>query len=54
MKKDEKAEELTTTLFLELNWTDPRLKWDKEKHKIEKIRLPVDSIWIPDIMLENR
>lgn len=36
-------------------WTDERLVWDKKQYNnLTKLRIPQDSVWLPDIVLYNR
>lgn len=36
-------------------WVDYKLRWNPEKYGgIKVIRLPHDSIWLPDILLYNK
>ncbi|CAI5455681.1 unnamed protein product [Caenorhabditis angaria] len=51
---DEVNQVLTTNLWLEMQWFDHRLIWDPVKYgNIRKLHIPVDQIWIPDILLYN-
>ncbi|CAD6189199.1 unnamed protein product [Caenorhabditis auriculariae] len=51
---DEVNQVLTTNLWLEMQWFDYRLLWDPAKYgAIRKLHIPVDQIWIPDILLYN-
>eukprot|EP00081_Caenorhabditis_elegans_P026277 NP_509745.2 AcetylCholine Receptor [Caenorhabditis elegans] len=51
---DEVNQVLTTNLWLEMQWFDYRLMWDPGRWgKIRKLHVPVDQIWIPDILLYN-
>ncbi|CAB3399970.1 unnamed protein product [Caenorhabditis bovis] len=51
---DEVNQVLTTNLWLEMQWFDYRLMWDPNRWgKIRKLHIPVDQIWIPDILLYN-
>ncbi|CAD5126982.1 DgyrCDS14976 [Dimorphilus gyrociliatus] len=34
-----------------MNWTDPRLTWKSEK--FQEIHLPIDDIWMPDVIAYN-
>ncbi|CAP34909.2 Protein CBR-ACR-8 [Caenorhabditis briggsae] len=52
--QDEVNQVLTTNLWLEMQWFDYRLMWDPGRWgKIRKLHVPVDQIWIPDILLYN-
>nr|XP_060611695.1 neuronal acetylcholine receptor subunit alpha-5 isoform X2 [Anolis sagrei ordinatus] len=49
---DEKNQLMTTNVWLRQEWVDVKLKWDpKDYAGITSIRVPSDSIWIPDIVL---
>nr|XP_028600085.1 neuronal acetylcholine receptor subunit alpha-5 isoform X3 [Podarcis muralis] len=49
---DEKNQLMTTNVWLKQEWIDVKLKWDpKDYAGITSIRVPSDSIWIPDIVL---
>ncbi|XP_042636054.1 acetylcholine receptor subunit beta [Catharus ustulatus] len=51
---DEKNEELTTKVYLNLRWRDPRLSWDPpELGGAAALRVPADNIWLPDVGLDN-
>ncbi|KAK3608489.1 hypothetical protein CHS0354_010336 [Potamilus streckersoni] len=45
---------LTTHVWLHMSWMDDRLSWSPDGYEgIDKLTLPIDSIWIPDIVLYN-
>uniref|UniRef100_A0A0N5AHD7 Acetylcholine receptor subunit alpha-type unc-63 n=1 Tax=Syphacia muris TaxID=451379 RepID=A0A0N5AHD7_9BILA len=49
---DEVNQVLTTSLWMELKWNDYRFRWDPAKFNgIEKLHIPSDQIWTPDIIL---
>ncbi|KHN74860.1 Acetylcholine receptor subunit alpha-type unc-38 [Toxocara canis] len=51
---DEVNQVLTTSLWLEIQWTDSKLVWNPDDWgSIKKIHIPSDQIWIPDILLYN-
>ncbi|XP_077171166.1 acetylcholine receptor subunit beta [Paroedura picta] len=51
---DEKNEQLTTKVYLDLTWTDYRLTWDPADYEgITSVRIFSDKVWIPDIVLMN-
>ncbi|XP_033930159.1 acetylcholine receptor subunit beta-like [Melopsittacus undulatus] len=51
---DEKNEELTTRVFLDLRWRDPRLQWDPRLHGgLRLLRIPAELLWLPDVGLDN-
>ncbi|KYO39902.1 acetylcholine receptor subunit gamma [Alligator mississippiensis] len=49
----EREEMLTTNIWIEMQWCDYRLQWDKEKYNISLLRVPSTMVWLPDIGLEN-
>lgn len=51
---DERNQILTTNVWLEQEWKDERLTWNKsEFNNLDKIRLPCNRLWLPDIVLYN-
>ncbi|XP_050822978.1 neuronal acetylcholine receptor subunit alpha-5 isoform X3 [Gopherus flavomarginatus] len=49
---DEKNQLMTTNVWLKQEWIDVKLRWKPEDYAgITSIRVPSDSIWIPDIVL---
>ncbi|KAM6969740.1 acetylcholine receptor subunit epsilon [Aplochiton taeniatus] len=51
---NEKEETLTTNVWIEIQWDDYRLAWnDSEYFGIQVIRVPYNTVWLPDIVLEN-
>uniref|UniRef100_A0A3Q3WK57 Uncharacterized protein n=1 Tax=Mola mola TaxID=94237 RepID=A0A3Q3WK57_MOLML len=56
---NEKEETLTTSVWIELQWCDYRLRWDLPPRSAlygnisKSLRIPSKSIWLPDVMLEN-
>ncbi|XP_034265399.1 neuronal acetylcholine receptor subunit alpha-5 isoform X4 [Pantherophis guttatus] len=49
---DEKNQLMTTNVWLKQEWVDVKLMWDPEDYAgITSIRVPSDSLWIPDIVL---
>ncbi|XP_066477669.1 acetylcholine receptor subunit delta [Tiliqua scincoides] len=47
-------ETLTTNVWIEHGWIDPRLQWNKSDFgNISVLRLPSDMLWLPEIVLEN-
>ncbi|XP_041034834.1 acetylcholine receptor subunit beta [Carcharodon carcharias] len=51
---NEKDEEMTTNVFMNMAWTDYRLKWNPEDYGgIEVLRIPSSKVWLPDIVLLN-
>uniref|UniRef100_A0AAY4EM77 Cholinergic receptor, nicotinic, epsilon n=1 Tax=Denticeps clupeoides TaxID=299321 RepID=A0AAY4EM77_9TELE len=51
---NEKEETLTTNVWIEIQWHDYRLAWNvSEYYGIDLIRVPYNTVWLPDIVLEN-
>jgi hypothetical protein len=51
---DERNQVLISNVETQYEWYDNGLKWDKELYGgIQDVRLPVDQIWTPDIVLYN-
>ncbi|KAG7516770.1 acetylcholine receptor subunit gamma-like [Solea senegalensis] len=51
---NEKEETLTTNVWIEIQWSDPRLAWNtSDFYGIDIIRVPCNTVWLPDIVLEN-
>ncbi|KAK5858338.1 hypothetical protein PBY51_002485 [Eleginops maclovinus] len=51
---NEKEETLTTNVWIEITWLDYRLMWNEsEYYGIGVIRVPCNTVWLPDIVLEN-
>ncbi|KAG5853326.1 hypothetical protein ANANG_G00072010 [Anguilla anguilla] len=51
---NEKNEEMTTNVFMNLAWTDYRLTWVPEAFdNITVLRIPPNKVWRPDIYLIN-
>lgn len=51
---DERNQVLITNVHSVYQWKDNGLKWDRKQYgDIEDIRLPVNRIWTPDIVLYN-
>ncbi|KFO83718.1 Acetylcholine receptor subunit gamma, partial [Buceros rhinoceros silvestris] len=51
---NEREETLTTNVWIEMQWSDYRLRWDPEKYdNIQTLRVPSTMVWLPDIVLEN-
>jgi hypothetical protein len=45
--KDEKYQELVSTVWMEMSWVDQRLRWDPtEFGNITEITLPVSKLWV--------
>ncbi|KAM7068891.1 acetylcholine receptor subunit beta isoform 3-T3 [Molossus nigricans] len=52
---NEKDEEMSTKVYLDLEWTDYRLSWDPAEHEdIDFLRITAKSVWLPDVVLLNK
>jgi nicotinic acetylcholine receptor len=53
--QDEKNQVLTTNVWLDQEWIDVLLTWNPAQWGgIERLRIPCDRIWLPDIVLYNK
>uniref|UniRef100_G3UHF9 Cholinergic receptor nicotinic beta 1 subunit n=1 Tax=Loxodonta africana TaxID=9785 RepID=G3UHF9_LOXAF len=51
---NEKDEEMSAKVYLDLEWTDYRLSWDPAEHEgINSLRITAESVWLPDVVLMN-
>ncbi|XP_076581044.1 cholinergic receptor, nicotinic, beta 1 (muscle) like [Chaetodon auriga] len=51
---NEKNEEMTTNVFMNLAWSDYRLSWNPAEYdNIDVLRIPPGKVWRPDIYLIN-
>ncbi|XP_012663605.1 5-hydroxytryptamine receptor 3A isoform X1 [Otolemur garnettii] len=51
---DEKNQVLTTYIWYRQHWTDEFLQWNpKDFDNISKLSIPTDSIWVPDILINE-
>ncbi|XP_059396172.1 5-hydroxytryptamine receptor 3A-like [Carassius carassius] len=50
---DTKGMEMSSRIKVNMEWKDPDLGWMQEKPRFPTIVLPVDKIWIPQIVLDN-
>ncbi|MBN3303039.1 ACHB protein, partial [Amia calva] len=51
---NEKNEQMTTNVFMNLAWMDYRLSWNPKEHdNIQVLRVPSTKVWRPDIYLIN-
>ncbi|XP_019724203.1 cholinergic receptor, nicotinic, beta 1 (muscle) like [Hippocampus comes] len=51
---NEKNGEMTTNVFMNLEWKDYRLSWDpKDYDNINVLRIPANKVWRPDVYLIN-
>ncbi|XP_061664331.1 cholinergic receptor, nicotinic, beta 1 (muscle) like [Syngnathoides biaculeatus] len=51
---NEKNGEMTTNVFMNLEWKDYRLSWDpKDYDNINVSRIPANKVWRPDVYLIN-
>lgn len=47
---DEKAQTITTNVWLRMTWNDVYLSWDPSEYGgIKEVRLPIESVWKPDV-----
>ncbi|OQV25479.1 Acetylcholine receptor subunit beta-like 1 [Hypsibius exemplaris] len=50
----EREQVMKTNVWLQYKWVDPQLTWDPASYGgITSIRLPLDKIWMPDVVLIN-
>ena len=46
---------MTTNVWLDQEWNDKLLSWNPDDFNgIQRIRIPCDKIWLPDIVLYNK
>jgi hypothetical protein len=46
---------LSSNCWLNLNWIDPKLRWDPSLFSnIKHSHIPFERVWRPDIMLSDR
>ncbi|KAM4646513.1 LOW QUALITY PROTEIN: 5-hydroxytryptamine receptor 3A-like [Amazona ochrocephala] len=51
---DEKNQVLTTYIWYRQHWTDEFLRWDPARFdNLTQISLPMESIWVPDILINE-
>nr|XP_040565965.1 neuronal acetylcholine receptor subunit alpha-7-like [Lepeophtheirus salmonis]XP_040565967.1 neuronal acetylcholine receptor subunit alpha-7-like [Lepeophtheirus salmonis] len=51
---DEKNQILTANLWITLIWKDHNLHWNRSEYpKIERLQIPTEHVWTPDILLYN-
>ncbi|XP_051900484.1 acetylcholine receptor subunit beta-like [Pristis pectinata] len=51
---NEKDEEMTTNVFMNMAWSDYRLQWNPSDYDgIKVLRIPSSKVWLPDIVLLN-
>ncbi|XP_071465315.1 neuronal acetylcholine receptor subunit beta-3 [Marmota flaviventris] len=49
---DEKNQLMTTNVWLKQEWTDHKLRWNPDEYGgIHSIKVPSESLWLPDIVL---
>ncbi|XP_006860046.1 PREDICTED: neuronal acetylcholine receptor subunit beta-3 [Chrysochloris asiatica] len=49
---DEKNQLMTTNVWLKQEWTDLKLRWNPDEYGgIHSIKVPSESLWLPDIVL---
>jgi len=44
---------MISRLWIRMVWSDNRLKWDKEKTKVDVMHVPPSYLWLPDIAHYN-
>lgn len=45
---------MNSNVWLRMSWTDHYLTWDpSEFGNIKEVRLPINNIWKPDVLLYN-
>ena len=53
--QDEKNQVMTTNVWLDQEWRDELLTWNPADFGgLQRIRIPCDLIWLPDIVLYNK
>jgi len=51
---DEKNQIVTTSFYLFVYWTDPRLTWDPSLYAgVNTISVPMKKLWLPDLYVVN-
>lgn len=51
---DEKSQVLTSSFYIMIKWSDPRLKWEPNNYgNINKIIVPANKFWLPDLAIIN-
>uniref|UniRef100_A0A8C8DKB7 Acetylcholine receptor subunit beta n=1 Tax=Oryzias sinensis TaxID=183150 RepID=A0A8C8DKB7_9TELE len=51
---NEKNGEMTTNVYMNMEWSDYRLSWKPEEYdNIDVLRIPANKVWRPDIYLIN-
>ncbi|KAM4740045.1 5-hydroxytryptamine receptor 3A-like [Anableps anableps] len=50
---DEKAQTLTTFLWQVLEWKIPGLNWDEEECGTERVSVPREKLWVPDVHISE-
>ncbi|XP_071743911.1 neuronal acetylcholine receptor subunit alpha-7 isoform X29 [Lepeophtheirus salmonis] len=51
---DEKNQLLTTNVWLNLQWEDVNMRWNKSEYGgVEDIRIPPAKLWKPDVLMYN-
>ncbi|XP_025105050.1 neuronal acetylcholine receptor subunit alpha-6-like [Pomacea canaliculata] len=51
---NERKQVLTTNVFIDQAWTDPRLKWEPRRFSdVRAMRIPADHVWLPDTFVYN-
>ena len=53
--QDEKNQVMTTNVWLEQEWADVYLTWDKDEYGgVDHLYIPAEDLWKPDIVLYNK
>lgn len=50
---DERAGILKTLCFMAFSWIDEKIRWNSSNTNIKNIRLPLTSVWVPQIFFQN-
>uniref|UniRef100_A0A0N4ZMR7 Neur_chan_LBD domain-containing protein n=1 Tax=Parastrongyloides trichosuri TaxID=131310 RepID=A0A0N4ZMR7_PARTI len=51
---DEKSQFMTSNIWFKMSWHDMYLTWDPTEYAgISELRLPIETLWRPDLMLYN-
>jgi nicotinic acetylcholine receptor len=50
---NQETNQMETSVWLKISWTDSRLVWDAEEKGVNVIRVPPSKVWIPDVTLYN-
>ncbi|CRK86397.1 CLUMA_CG000057, isoform A [Clunio marinus] len=54
LEMDEERGVMLSHIWIHLNWTDNKLKWDNDKYPgIKSVHVAADEVWQPDLMVYN-